>query len=72
MSKLFTSVKYDGMAPVTAIELGAGDITIMDIACDSEGRAGIGFRFLGGTSRWSLSVIRSGPVHWSVTRRDPY
>jgi len=48
MRKLFTEIKYDDMEPVTAIELGSGNISIMDIAKDSEGRAGIGFRVLEG------------------------
>lgn len=42
--KLFTEIKYENMQPLTAIELGDGSVSIMDVHLDSEGRAGIAFK----------------------------
>ncbi len=62
MRELFTEIKYDDMEPVKAIELGEGDISIMDIDKDSEGRAGIGFRVLEGLKVGENSGYDGSPL----------
>jgi hypothetical protein len=42
--KLLTKVEYEGMNPVTAIELGDGSVAIMDVGLDSLGRASVAFK----------------------------
>lgn len=43
--ELFSITDYNGAKDFKSIELGFGDISIFDIAKDSIGRAGIGFKY---------------------------
>lgn len=44
IEKLFKNIQYEGMEPLTAIELGDGSVSIIDVDLDCQGRAGIAFK----------------------------